>query len=196
MDDENQGEGNPAKVMVVDDEKDVADLFEALLSQRYDVVKAYGGEEALEKMDDTVNVVFLDRRMPDLSGDEVLENIQEDDSLSPHVVMLTAISPDFDIIEMGFDDYLTKPVDRDDLYDAVENCLERDEYDDKVNEYLSLVNKKTVLEEEKSQEELEQSDEFSNLEDRVDELLGDLDELREGFVEEDEEGFEEEFKRL
>lgn len=44
--------------------------------------------------------------------------------------MVTAVDPDFDIVEMSFDDYLTKPVGRDHLVDATDEMLARDAYDD------------------------------------------------------------------
>ena len=80
----------------------------------HDVRTAYGGEEALEKADEDVDLVFLDRQMPDMSGDDVLERVRER-GLDCRVVMVTAVDPDFDIVEMPFDDYLTKPVMRDDV---------------------------------------------------------------------------------
>jgi len=60
----------PATVLVVDDEPDVADAYAAQLQNEFIVSTAYGGQEALDKIDDSVNVVLLDRRMPGISGDE------------------------------------------------------------------------------------------------------------------------------
>ncbi len=91
--------------------------------------------------------------MPGLSGDEVLEQIRDRD-LNSRVVMVTAVKPDFDIIDMGFDDYLVKPVSKDDLYTTVEGMLSRIEYDNQMQEYFSLVSKKAVLEAEKDEAEL------------------------------------------
>ena len=61
-----------ATVMLVDDEPTLVDLYETFLSGEYDVRTATGGTEALEVMDESVDVALLDRRMPELSGDEVL----------------------------------------------------------------------------------------------------------------------------
>ncbi len=87
----------------------------------YDVRRAYEGHEALELLDGEVNIVLLDRRMPGLSGDEVLSELRRRE-LHSRVVMVTAVKPDFDIIDMGFDDYLVKPVSKDDLFTTVQGC--------------------------------------------------------------------------
>lgn len=73
----------PATVLVVDDEPDVADAYAAQLDDQYIVSTAYGGDEALERIDVSVDIVLLDRRMPSTSGDEVLERIRNRDLNSP-----------------------------------------------------------------------------------------------------------------
>ena len=65
-----------ATVLVVDDEEMVADAFSLLLERWYTVRTAHGGEEALSLVDGDVDVVLLDRRMPDRSGDEVLRDLR------------------------------------------------------------------------------------------------------------------------
>ena len=62
-----------ATVLVVDDEEAVADAYTAQLEGEYETRTAYSGKEALETVDDGVDIVLLDRRMPGRSGDEVLE---------------------------------------------------------------------------------------------------------------------------
>jgi len=161
-------------ILVVDDEADIADLYTTWLEMEQDVRTAYGGEEALEKVDDEVDIVFLDRQMPDYSGDEVLERIRER-GLDCRVVMVTAVDPDFDIVSMEFDDYLTKPVMRDDLDEAVGSMLERDEYNETLQEYFALTSKKATLEAEKTPSELQESSEYQEMVDRVEELEAEAD---------------------
>lgn len=156
-------------ILVVDDEEDIADLYTTWLETGYDVRTAYNGAQALEKTDDDVDLVFLDRQMPDKSGDEVLDRIR-DWGCDCRVVMVTAVDPDFDIVDMAFDDYLTKPVMRDDLVEAVESMQEREEYTDAVQEYFALTSKKATLEAEKSPSELRESEEYQEMVQRVDEL--------------------------
>ncbi len=156
-------------VLVVDDESRLADLFAAWLGGDWTVGTAYDGSGALDKMSDSVSVVLLDRRMPGLSGDEVLERIRES-GYDCRVVMVTAVDPDFDIIEMGFDDYLVKPVSKDELVEMVESVSDRTEYESDIQEYYALVSKKVLLESEKTDRELAENDEYQVLCSRVDEL--------------------------
>ena len=163
------------EVLVVDDEARLADLFAAWLGANRPVETAYDGEEALEKMTDSIEVVLLDRRMPGLSGDEVLEKIRER-GYDSRVVMVTAVDPDFDIIEMGFDDYLVKPVSKDELEEIVEDVRKRSEYEADIQEYYVLASKKALLESEKTERELEETEEYQELTDRVEELRSRVDE--------------------
>ena len=164
-------------VLVVDDEQDVADLYAMWLENRYRVRSAYEGEAALDVLDPAVDVVLLDRRMPGQSGDEVLEEIRERD-IDCRVVMVTAVKPDFDIIEMGFDDYLVKPVSRDDLQETVEQMLTRVDYSAQLQEYFSLVSKKAVLEAEKGPDALEANEEYGDLRAEIETLREDVDDTR------------------
>lgn len=167
-------------ILVVDDEEDIADLYTTWLEMSHEVRTAYGGEEALDKVDEGVDIVFLDRQMPDHSGDEVLERIR-DRGLDCRVVMVTAVDPDFDIVSMEFDDYLTKPVMRDDLTEAVETMRERDEYDETLQEYYALTSKKATLEAEKTPSELQASEEYQEMVERVAELEAEADPAAAGF---------------
>ncbi|QFU82933.1 HalX domain-containing protein [Natronorubrum aibiense] len=157
------------EVLVVDDEARLADLFAAWLETEWVVDTAYDGDEALEKMLDSVEVVLLDRRMPGLSGDEVLSQIR-DHGYDSRVVMVTAVDPDFDIIEMGFDDYLVKPVSKDELVTIVDDVASRSEYESDIRKYYALVSKKALLESEKVERELANNDEYRELCARVTEL--------------------------
>lgn len=168
-------------ILLVDDEPGLAELYAAWLGDTYTTRIAIGGEEALENLDETVDVVLLDRRMPTLSGDEVLEVIN-DRKMTCKVAMVTAVEPDFDILEMGFDDYLTKPVSQDDLRSTVESLILRGEYDAKLNELYSLATKRAALRKQKCPEELARNQEYQELIERIellkaetDDLLGDID---------------------
>jgi DNA-binding response OmpR family regulator len=171
-------------VLIVEDEPDLADLYATWLDGDYRVRTAYGGREALESLDDEVSVILLDRRMPDLSGDEVLEAVR-DRGIDCRVAMVTAVEPDFDIIAMGFDDYLVKPVSREDLMGTVDQLLLRTDYDDGVQELFALASKKALLESEKGPAALENSDEYQELSERLDDLRGELDRTLETIEEKD-----------
>jgi CheY-like chemotaxis protein len=169
-----------ATVLVVDDEKEVADAYSLQLRRRYDTRVAYKGDEALEKVDEDVDVILLDRRMPGLSGDEVLEEIHEW-GLECRIIMVSAVDPDFDIIEMPFDEYLCKPVTKDDLFEAVERQLKAVEYDERLPEFIELKSKLDALEEEKPARELEDAEEVEEMRERATELETDIRDVIENF---------------
>jgi DNA-binding response OmpR family regulator len=171
-------------VLVVEDEHDLADLYATWLDDEYRVRVAYGGKEALEELDDSVSVVLLDRRMPDLSGDEALAEIRSR-GFDCRVAMVTAVEPDFDIVAMGFDDYLVKPVSKEALHETVSNLLLRSAYDDGVQELFSLSSKKALLESEKGPGALSESEEYQELDRKLSELRQELDDTLEEFDEAD-----------
>ncbi|ELZ91303.1 HoxA-like transcriptional regulator [Haloferax mucosum ATCC BAA-1512] len=162
-------------VLIVEDEPDLADLYATWLRNDYRVRVAYGGREALDELDDEVDVVLLDRRMPDLSGDEALSEIR-DRGFDCRVAMVTAVEPDFDIIAMGFDDYLVKPVSREALTDTVSNLILRNAYDVGIQDLFSLASKKALLESEKDEATLEENEEYQQLTERLNALRRELDE--------------------
>ena len=174
----------PASVLVVDDEPDVADAYAAQLKNDYAVSTAYSGQEALDTLDDGVDVVLLDRRMPGISGDEVLDHIR-DRGLDCRVAMVTAVDPDFDIIDMPFDDYVIKPVSQDDLFKTIERLLTASEYESKLRTYYALSAKHATLLSNKPESELAESEEFADLEERMDELQNRLDETVSTFDDDD-----------
>ncbi|AKH97823.1 response regulator [Halanaeroarchaeum sulfurireducens] len=163
-------------VLVVDDERDLADLYRAWLSEEFDVRVAYDGNSALDELDSAVDVVLLDRRMPTLSGDDVLETIREE-SYDCRVAMVTAVEPDIDIVEMGFDDYLQKPVDREQLVETVNRLNRRSSYDEQMQRYFSLAKKRSLLDERLGPGERSDSEAYRELESEMAELQENLDEV-------------------
>ncbi|MEF8784042.1 MAG: response regulator [Haloarculaceae archaeon] len=161
-------------VLIVDDEPEVADVYALRLREEYETRTAYGGEEALDTIDSDIDVVLLDRRMPDLSGDEVLERIRSD--YETKVIMLTAVEPGLDILEMDFDDYLCKPIEKSDLVAAIEQQLRVQRYDDRISEYFEIASKLALLERELPPPDLAESSEIAHLRERTKELKADLDE--------------------
>jgi len=171
-------------ILIVDDEPSITDLYALRLEDEYEVRTAYSGEEALKKINDVVDVVLLDRRMPDLSGDDVLTKIR-DEGIDCRVAMVTAVDPDFDILDLGFDAYVVKPVSEQDLKKTVQTLLRRASHDEQLREMTALMSKKAALESEKSEEELEGNEEYTGLDDRLEQLHEQLDETVEELDEED-----------
>lgn len=158
------GDGR-ATVLVVDDDSETADLYAEYLDETYAVRTAYSGEEALDAVDSDVDVVLLDRRMPGLSGDDVLDTIRER-GIACRVVMVTALEPDVDILALPFDDYLVKPVSRESLCDAVSRMIRRNECDAEIQEMIAIASKMATLESKLTLSELNASPEYAALEDQ------------------------------
>jgi len=175
------GEVEPRTVLVVDDESVVRESFSLYLeSEGYAVRTASDGEEGLAAVDDDVDIVLLDRRMPDRSGDEVLAEIRAR-NVDCQIALVTAVDPDFDILEIDCDDYLVKPVDREDLVDTVERLDLLAEYDETRRDLSSLRVKHNVLEVEKHPTELDESEEFATLEAEIAGLEAELEDLESEF---------------
>ena len=173
-----------ARILVVEDDRDLADLFADRLRGTYEVETAYDGRGALERLDGSVDVVLLDRMMPGLSGSEVLEAIRASD-FDPQVVMVSAVTPDLDIVQMGFDAYVEKPVDDAALRDTIDRTLTRAEYDEKLQELFSLIERQDALEAVKPPAVLEASEEYRSLTDRLETVQTEVETLLVDLPEED-----------
>ena len=179
-------------VLVVEDERDLADMYAEWLVDEWDVHVAYDGESALDLINETVDVVLLDRLMPGFSGDDVLAKLGER-GYDPQVAMITAVEPDFDVLEMGFDDYLVKPVFADDLRAAVDRLVERSTYDDRLQRYFALVSKRAALEEYRSVDEMERNPAYAELTEEIEGLSSELEEMIAAF---DDETFDAVFRAM
>jgi len=117
--------GSAATILVVEDEPDIADIYADSLRDDYDVVIASSGHRVLEPLDESIDVVLLDRRIPDIHWADILERIRGRD-LSCRVAIVTAVEPQFDSLDMGFEDYLVKPVSVESLHAMVARLVARD----------------------------------------------------------------------
>lgn len=98
-------------ILVVDDEREIADVVELYLQNEYHVFKFYTGEEALACIENTkIDLAILDVMLPDIDGFTILKRIREKYTFP--VLMLTAKTEYLDKITgltMGADDYIPKP---------------------------------------------------------------------------------------
>jgi DNA-binding response OmpR family regulator len=168
--------GDTPTVLVVEDEPPLVEIYARWLETEYEVRTAGDGSDALDTLDEQVDVVLLDRLMPGMSGDEVLPHIRER-APDCKVAMVTAVKPDFDVLGMGFDDYITKPVERDQLLETVEQLLAREEFDEMTRELYALASKRSALHASKNEAELRNSEQYRELE-------ADIEDLREELAEE------------
>ncbi|MFH0941994.1 MAG: response regulator transcription factor [Chloroflexota bacterium] len=117
-----------AKILVVDDEKKIVDIVKAYLEREgYEVIAAYDGKSALAAVKrQPPNLVILDLMLPQVSGWDVCRSLRADSNIP--IIMLTARDDVTDKIiglELGADDYVTKPFDPKELVSRVKAVLRR-----------------------------------------------------------------------
>lgn len=115
-------------ILVVDDEKPISDIITFnLKNEGFEVITAYDGEEALEKFaEHNPDLVLLDLMLPKIEGLEVCREIRKTSSVP--IIMLTAKDSEIDKVlglELGADDYVTKPFSNRELVARVKANLRR-----------------------------------------------------------------------
>jgi two-component system cell cycle response regulator len=128
---------NKDKVLIVDDEQAIVELMGLYLRSEYDVISAYNGQEALERIKaDKPDIVLLDVMMPDMNGYEVCRRLKTSvETQFLPVIMVTALSGKDDRIkgiEVGADEFLGKPVNRLELVTRVRSLLRIKHLQDKI----------------------------------------------------------------
>ena len=125
------------KILVCDDERDIVNALKIYLTgEGYDVVEAYNGLEALEMLQkyngassgetDNIHLVLMDIMMPQMDGIEAMVELRK--SYNIPVILLTAKSEDMDKVlglNVGADDYITKPFNPVELIARVKSQLRR-----------------------------------------------------------------------
>lgn len=117
------------KIALVEDEKDLNNLIKTYLEKEgYTVVSYYNGEDALQNTDKDIHLWILDIMLGgDISGYDIIKKIREDDSSVP-VIFTSARDKELDKIiglELGSDDYITKPYSPKELVLRVNNIIRR-----------------------------------------------------------------------
>jgi len=156
-------------ILLVEDEEGLADLYAIWLADEYEVRTVYSGEAALECVDKDVDPILLDRRMPSLSGDEVLAELRDRGYDCP-VAMVSAVTPEFEIAKMPFDAYLCKPIEREQIQEAVARLVMLAESDELSRDAFAVAEKMAVLEAETTPEDRNNSSAFADLSERMDEI--------------------------
>lgn len=118
------------KILVVDDEKPISDIIKFNLEKEgYEVLIAYDGEEALARVEaDDPDLIILDLMLPKIDGLEVAKRVRVKHSTP--IIMVTAKDSELDKVlglELGADDYVTKPFSNRELVARVKANLRRQE---------------------------------------------------------------------
>lgn len=136
------------KVLVVDDEQSIVTLLKYnLMKEGYDVVAGYNGQEALKLVEtEHPNLIILDLMLPELDGMEVCRIIRRGDIHIP-ILMLTAKEDEIDKIlglELGADDYMTKPFSPREVIARIKAILRRVEQSGEINHEPSIADERII----------------------------------------------------
>lgn len=118
-------EESPYTVLIADDDDGLRETIRYWLteqSDQWEVREASDGEEALEKIDDSVDILLLDRRMPELSGPEVLDRLDETD-FDGKVVVVSAYESDEYLNENDVAEYIIKPIFQEEFVNQLQQSL-------------------------------------------------------------------------
>lgn len=119
------------KILIIEDEKEIADLIAYTLKKEgFDVSVAYDGEEALKKLrENTYDLLVLDLMLPHIQGIEICKIVRSNPKMeNSGIIIVTAKGDEFDKVvglEMGADDYLTKPFSTRELVARIKAILRR-----------------------------------------------------------------------
>ncbi len=118
------------KVLIVEDESSNFELLKAMLRKAdVEIVWAQNGMEAIKKCSsEEFQIILMDIKMPEMNGYEAVRRIREMGIDTP-VIAQTAyarIEDEARILEMGFDNYISKPIDRRRLFSVIERFLNKD----------------------------------------------------------------------
>ena len=124
----NVGSINMPKILVIDDEEELREFVSMSLELNdYDTVQAENGVDALEKIgNDSFDCVISDVEMPHMTGPEFLKAFREKNTIIP-VIMLTGVKnlqTVIEVMKLGAQDYLVKPINVDELLISVEKSIE------------------------------------------------------------------------
>lgn len=115
-------ETSSIEILIVDDEQGLLDLFEIWLGDTFNVTTVTTGEAVRSMLDESVDILILDWRLPDCSGEEIVAEINEK-GLSPAIAVVTGAEPDLEELSTQVDIVLQKPIGREELRQSVESLL-------------------------------------------------------------------------
>lgn len=139
------------------------------LSDSYEVRTANSVEAGLEPLDGTIDVVLLDRRMPGVSGDEMLSEIRAGGG-EYQVGFVTATGPGFDLVDLAFGTFVMIPLDEATVIATVERLLARTAYDGAVQERYTVAETLSLLDETNPESERATSERYQKLRERFESL--------------------------
>ena len=132
-------------VLLVENDPELVERHAEWLADDYAVRTAIDGETALERFDDDVDVVLLDRQLPDMSGGGLIGRIRTREG-DPAIGMLVGREPDRRVRQLDVDEFAVTPLDRGAFQTLAAQLDRRRAVDEAIEAYLSLLDRKHELE--------------------------------------------------
>lgn len=105
-------------VLFVDDEPELLEIYEHMYGTRYDIRTASSAADALEQFGPHIDFAFFDRRMPEISGEEVVQTLRDEGYGTP-MGFISAVDPSTDP-DVEHETYLVKPIDREAIHRTID----------------------------------------------------------------------------
>jgi DNA-binding response OmpR family regulator len=137
-------EEDQSSVLILEDERMVANILGDYFSDLYDVQSVPTGTEALEAYTADTDLIIIDRKLEGMSGDTVAARIRAKHE-QQLLLCVSGVEPDNDIYELDYDDYIHKPVEEAEMRTRMELLLNRAALDSTARTYLTLRSKQFAL---------------------------------------------------
>lgn len=131
-------------VMIVEDERMVASILVDYFSDSYNVQFVQTGEKAVDRYTEETDLLVLDRKLEGMSGDTAASQIRAEHE-EALIIAVSGVKPDDSIVELSVDDYLYKPVLKDEVRNRLELLLNRAELGSSARTYLAFRSKQLAL---------------------------------------------------
>ena len=129
------------KILICDDEELIRNVIKEYCAlEKYEVVEAENGKEAILKMDKDIDLIIMDIMMPEMDGFSAYKKIRE--SYNTPAIMLSARGEEYDKLlgfELGIDDYVTKPFSPKELIARIKAITKRNKQNEDKFIYQNLV---------------------------------------------------------
>ncbi|WP_135662828.1 response regulator transcription factor [Halorhabdus rudnickae] len=158
--------GEPVTVAVVEDDPDLRELHRLRLEAEYDVVTIANGTEALSRIA-AEDVLLLDRNLPETDGDSIARELRAR-GYRGAVAMVTSERPDPAVATLPIDEYVTKPLDSEELLSLVDRLTTRLDAPEPIRDLFAMETRRHRLENTPNSGDLVESDPYRSLSRRID----------------------------
>lgn len=153
-------------VVIVEDEESLAELFAYRLEDEYNTTIAPHAGDAIANITNETDFVLLDRRLPGMSGDKILEYIN-DEPITVNVIIISAIDPCEKVIHEPYDEYITKSVNNGEIKNAIQRVKLKNKFIKLFTEYVRKGEQAEILQSELNLTEQDENIDLQIIEDEL-----------------------------